>query len=1592
MKKLSSLFLIFLLVLSSFPAYAQIGGNPASPAQPPPIPPEEFIVNQPDQPAAPPATTQPTPPAGAINPDTNKPFSPVSQDEINKAFGNQGPSSKLPFPGPGCFQPSEGNGLSSNESQNILDLLKDGFVGEKITGNINPEKTPKTEADRDKLAKDSLLLDHPSDDEKVVNTKVPSQIIYPFEITQYLNVHIKGPFAFGIVLDDTLRAGRCKDFSNIDCFLAGKNEKYRNSDDGWLSQVKPLTDLGEKIKGFFSDENTSGVQFSEEERKALEQNPSLAAGVYTDGVDEAELRTLSRLQKDLIPNSIQATDFEAKIGTNCNEDDCVIQSYSLFDKYFNQWMSSEMVVSTFGPTFYDKAKHLFGWVGRRGGFFKKGIEKIADAYRVNFEQPGSFIGKIKLDRMRARKSRNGWDAWWQSMVIGNSDGTGYPLAKTQEFLDWWAKQDEFLHTINTVQKKSEFVRMLKDLKTYARVQQVELERATKNYDDIVEHLQGTGIANAYEHPEGKKALIEYGRQVGKFIQSYDDDIGLDLPDWFVRNSNVGLYDKGVKNVNTGEIVDLFSDHRITRVMIDKFVDTGSWKNFANEAHLYNSAFETDEAGNIILYGFDAASAVPYRGLSYSNLERAAKTRTDVWAQTDHGDFVKWTPTSTPFIQQRIQGNATLFQGNWAVDHAMTPEEFTFRIVNSRQRGNFDKIAQNVDTMLDDLAEKRFVSRKYWNGLDKLMAEEDEIIRSYFGIRGGIKWTVYPFGYWWAKKGFNNEDLSFYALPEKWSYIFFRTGDEKGVYDYSYVDFFANSGSDTGDLFIKVINALPYKSLVLDQINNLEFNPVRDGFNFLTGEEKRDEVENLAFFLTGNKECPGCSITIVSNPTNDLFMPFFKSENQPLRSYILEDTKSEKARSKGTTLIAYAHATNLAGRSSQVEGNEIDLAEALNNDADPDPDKLPKSCKKAVETLPIAPFFDTTYGDVQKKLPFLPKAEGIGGLFAATESLSFAAFGWPGIFSSIALQTYYAPKLHDCVDTQGGYYVHYFLPEKKEEDKQTGKIELSTEKASNLLNSVKDTVVNSFSSVKPAVSGTSQGTPGAENPPAENKSLTQEQVEKVGDDIKNFAEKAESNRIVQARLEVSGLTSGKMRSSELFYFWCGPGCQTQNFYKTTGATKLKDKNSDTELTFDYEKGQILKDGEPIVSNPDAVRLKAQDLSIPAEVIPKNLTTVCVEPSPQTAIEVQANGTVTVLNREMLECIRSGVLEQTGVPMNTNDLREAFGLVEAVVTTTHPNIFLNNDSIIAEGVPRKVAQGANAKIFIAANQQVNLSSSNDNAVFVGELQAIKFKNGIIAAKPDGCFVTWLRHHEQAILNQRDVAGIKPELTTSVNPENMCPEPAIDLQVVANPESSFSQGKVENFNKSMQKLGPFQIFETPTKRYVLYSERDAGGDCQDHLRVIDKATGEIQDFTGTAEQTPTGIKFTDDQGKEHTLDFAADNGVPTVSFDNQTPETLTSAQGRNGAFYYDPATGQWYAENAQLLPLLEAFREGIGTKLQDNQAVSTASGNVLNVEVGKDGGNLLNLPGLPENPLVLALFLGLLVFSFALMRRKVFSGMQE
>ncbi len=441
-----------------------------------------------------------------------------------------------------------------------------------------------------------------------------------------------------------------------------------------------------------------------------------------------------------------------------------------------------------------------------------------------------------------------------------------------------------------------------------------------------------------------------------------------------------------------------------------------------------------------------------------------------------------------------------------------------------------------------------------------------------------------------------------------------------------------------------------------------------------------------------------------------------------------------------------------------------------------------------------------------------------------------------------------------------------------------------------------------------------------------------------------------------------------------------------------------------LLVDFENGKIyLIDSEgnileKIVDNNIATRLISTNTSIPAQEIPQRVTVIRLPDTNEKMFELTMDSELIVYNPDIASCIIQGVEYQTGtkfkdasMPLN---LTPVFGKALAITTDTHAvKAVKAENKIIADGIPRVIAYGNDAKAVVLGNRSTYIVDRKTGRQNVGLFESVQFENGIIIYRPDTKeLIIWLKRNKLVELPQEYVKGIAVKPNEFRDAETNCPVPAIDIEAIPSDEESIASAKVDAFNKALKYLGPFNILETPTRRYVFYAKYEPDGKCtgleccKTYFKIIDKKTGKtlyeapIESF----EVTPEGIRIRDAKGKEHWIKLVADNGVPMLIYNNEAPEPLISAQGPNGAFWYDPEKGRWYAENAQLLPLLEAFRNGALTQASQGTIVTKPGDNIMNIQAGF-GNQGLALPSAPNTETAIIAYAILFIASFLGLRRE-------
>lgn len=1504
----------------------------------------ESALAQTIAPASPPTDSSgPTSPGGELPPEpfldprTGEPYHapqtpppiPLQQQqsgllELQIPSQNQAPEQRTGFV---C----DNAALNPQERQQLWDeTLKKGFVGKEL-GSGAPKKD-----NRKALDQNAVVI--PDEKGKLaIKQEIPNQKIDPDEVINMLNTAHRGAFAFGLLLPDSLRAGRCKDPQN-GCSLLGENLEYRNSGAGIIENYRNAwNDLWAWFKPDQPNYTPPGIS---------KADADLVKGelISTNEVKQVPLKTAQRTKGKIIPNSILSDSFSSNMNSNCTSAACHINTYSMFDKLFNAYSSGSMLITSFGPTFLNSAKRAFMYLS-------PSLRQPSRIPGLNLLNPANTaFGK----RIRSLYSLP--DSWYNKHVVARNyyrvrnkalqfDNTLVGAQRVLEgggFDGWWTPAfKKELEGIKDPTVRGDYFRYFSDLRSIAHSHELARQLAEEEFENTIKALAPTD-------PLYIAAKRKYAFAMGKSWREIDDITGIDVPQWHLNHKSVNWQKYAVKT-HTGEFVQPAVDSDYYDVILAKMGD-GHFEFSPQDLKTYNNAFEST-AGKLNLY------AVEPHGQSVTTITRdtiedavARGNLGNMFARLDNETYVPLQSQNLKHILNKTTGDIQVFRGGYAKTREVSVDELADLITSGRGRKPLYSFARNTDVMLGTLREQGFQYRENWGSLlDRYFAQYQNIFKGYLDPKGGaLKLTAYPFLFWGLKRGFNNEAISLYQLPDSWTTLDVEHGQSQ-LFDNAFIDFFANEGSDQGDIFVAFLNKLPWK-VVLDKISK-EFNPINEFYQSITSNELRNQTGSLALYVSGPQHCEQCLVSIQSKDFRT-FSPFFSSP-QSLQSFILEDTPPDQ-KDVGQTLIAYTSHTNLRGNTKDIKsGNGIDLEEAIRNQ---------ETCTDAVKKMNAKIPFVGAYLPTDSKSA-LPLVFG--------ETLGYAVFTWAGFLGSALQQTILAPELQDCVDTKEGYFIHFFAPKVKDKadaNKKDQSANLNTTKVSEAIQDGSDKFFAAL-----------QGDPD---------SWTGKAAQDTKKKINTLVQNAETKDLVEAVLKSNGVSTGQFSGSHVFYFWCEGGCEvTPTSYRTKGKEEITDGK--TTVTNDFEKGTVNVNAKPVITNPDIARLATTNTAIPAEEYPNTITKIGLPSNLRDLIfrmdsrgHMQANG-------DVLNCIKQGVLAQTGVGMQSNDLTEAFGLTDAVVTDTHPNIYPQSETerIVAEGVPRKMAQGASSHVDIFSNTDTELVESLDHDNNVGHMKSIQLRNGVILYKPStNELIVWLKRNEKNILNQNEVTGLKAKPTTSTNPLTNCKEPAIDLSVSGDPSSEQIQEKVRLFNDSLAQLGPFKIFDTPSKRFIFYSGPPP--ECQPRFKVIDKATGQtlVDAPIKSIEATPNGVKVTTEDGKTHDLGFSVENGKPILTYNGQA-EPLLTAQGEKGAFWYDPQKGLWYTENAQLLPLLEAFRNnGLSTQVgPDGKVSTTATGNLLNVNIGSANQGGFNLPSLPDDPVLLGLFMLSLIGVFVFLRMR-------
>jgi hypothetical protein len=924
-------------------------------------------------------------------------------------------------------------------------------------------------------------------------------------------------------------------------------------------------------------------------------------------------------------------------------------------------------------------------------------------------------------------------------------------------------------------------------------------------------------------------------------------------------------------------------------------------------------------------------------------------------------------------------------------------------------------------------------------------------------------------------------LSMYRLPETYSAMHIKHGETPNIYKDAYIDFFANDGSDQGDLFMAFLDSVAFWTpYIIKQSVDLIPGAVAKSISqktddLLNGKIKRNKVDDIVLFTdTINTGCgTSCTITLdnsnylekvtrqktlanqkaedapgyidpnasksqeklkqemvdqklqdkyqqmdyamdqlegglksfdtdqkeidyitenysknykqtidntipqieenannyVDGITDDISISFSVPSGIMIQNYILENTSKDNLEDKGQNLISFTHHTDYDGTTgNETSKDNINLVTARNQE---------NTCEQKIDNLNVIGI------PIGKVLPNNYRAAAVMVIQEHLSYITMPAYKntWVlgALTSSVPQQTLIMPEIYGCVDDQEGRYNHFFVSTRADD-----------EIAESQKNKVGEMVEDSLDNIGDSLGEISKGTDFEKTV----KTGTNEAKKFIENNIKEYP-------IVQSRLVTNGEANGSL-NGQLFFIELGPNTNCNaNALSDTGVEFLKDKTLNESLKIDKENGEmslINEDGTVNIiidkDNSDFVRLIGTNLGIPAKVIPHSLSYIPVPDTNSELFEVDVYGNFTVLDGDFLDCLKAGYEAQTGLVMESGvtNLKDYFGNVKNVNILnplTQYNVYPQNNKIVAEGTPRLVANNKSAILKINGKRKSNLTHINNEQKYLGRNISIQFENAqLIYSGEKDSYIMWVQH--TTVTSSNDIKSLDTTLVKE-KANNGCDEEEIALDFKVKPsntnDDSQTVANVEKLNKAFENIGPFKMFDTATKTFIFYISEPP--ECEQRLKIIDKETGEIFDQKITdIQETANGIKIKTEDGSEHEFEFSADNGIPELKYNGER-ETLLSAQGNNGSFWYDPQTGNWYTENGHLIPFDSEFKDGMMFSANENGEVTGKSAqNVFNIgDSGSGGSNSgFNIPLTPSSFVNLILYISIILFAFMLINYKI------
>ncbi len=1292
------------------------------------------------------------------------------------------------------------------------------------------------------------------------------------------NQSCNGDFLMAMILNNTMRLGRC-DATTKNCSVYDSGLQYSN-DEGQISTAK------KSFAGLFdSSALTSDITKKDPNAPApetfLEKPSNLGPQPQAPDLNDSELQNLTanipyRVSGLAIQNSVKADDFSAHFLNLCTgqnaSDRCKIYVYSFFDRFYNSYYSGSMVVTTFGPAIWGVGAKIAEKTGLKTVYGKfteatgigEGIKKLKS--NVNW-----FKGEVLNYQTRAigstAKIRGMLSSKMDAKAIKEFEAA-FAESGDDPLIDIFSKKVREI--FDTPEKKKAFVAYVKDRAAYSNALKQELAFLEKDAGEAAKVLVAQDdAASALGH-----SIVD------RFYEKQGKSFGYMYVDTGKTATATTAAAPLPQNVMSDPIKKKILNHEIkleSKITIGGVeTDTLSFSNPAHRAEFLGRLKKVkagDFHGN---YPPDALDAL-------------ANGSPNMYVAEVGTEVIPINPTTLDAIKNASPGAQikVLKTGGTTTVSPEEAEQFLEKI-----QGDFvtfggkdvGKVASRSENLLGFMSKTSFGDKKYLSFMNWALYNDKWLIGSPTAWKKFASWTVVPPAYWKMKTA-EGSPLKAYFIGEKdLSNVDITTGDGS-IYSDAYIDFFVNKKFFNGDFFMGAMKQY-ISTLATLAPEESDFISEKSANEFF-GITLREDVKDVVFYTTtGDTSCESCNNSKQILKNGQLQITTLATKDS--KNYILEMPDPVTFSEGGLSLAAFTHHTDIKFTlGNDTKGNEledeINLAQAIS---------LKETCADKTATsfwgnLPImGDWFKNNSSRVglatgisenvlfYTSMMFVP---GIGGLIA-------------GLGESYLLDSLTMGHFSGCVDAEEGYYINYVHGFEKTPSKQ---------------DALKSTVAEGKEKTKPL----------------EGLNKVDEGITKIKETFVKLVE-SKDNEFLQIEYETLGQSQGKYDTGGLFLDWIGPRvlCSAvsnpveNSIVKAEGTTPTGEK---IELVIEPGKETISVNGKTILKNPN-VRLASYNGIFGGYEIPQNVTFIPADLGVDYFL-LSPYGDFKILDPNTEMCVRSGIAKQTGF-MNVQSIIDYTGVVQKANTLEGTELRPTGNSFMASGgsvqrinVPESIIVDANVDLVGAVNKSSNF----------GTLASITFQKAILLYRQnEKDFMLWVRII--ASIRGTQVQNFSAMPTKVNNPNTNCEETAFDLSVKGNPLDAQALKDADAFNSALKKAGPFQYFETPDNVIMFYSKLE-NGQCKEYMKVVDKKTNKvitdapIESF----EKTDNGFKITTADGKTHELDFSNEGGRPTLTYNGKKADLLM-AQGKNGSFYYNPETGEWFVGNSQMLPLSDSFAE--------------------------------------------------------------------